>query len=82
MRARLPPAPILAVALALPLLSLVPSWEGYLAQSPPDRIFMGFRYMAADHYQYASFIRQAREDGRFLMENLFTSEPQRGVYIM
>lgn len=70
------------LALAVPLLSLLHTWQGHLAASPPDRVFMGFRYMAADHFQYAAFMRQAEQDGGLLMTNPFTSEPQRGVYVL
>ncbi len=79
---RLPPVPVLVLALAVPLLSLVHTWQGYLAASPPERVFMGFRYMAADHFQYAAFMRQAQQDGSLLMNNPLTSEPQRGVYVL
>jgi hypothetical protein len=38
--------------------------------------------MAGDHYQYASFARQAADDGRLFMENRFTTEPQSGRYVL
>ena len=75
------PVLVLFLAIAAPLLSLIHPWRGYLEASPPERVFLGFPLMPTDHYQYASFIQQAI-DGRFFMENLFTSEPQTGVYVM
>jgi hypothetical protein len=71
-----------AVALLVPLLSAVPTWHAYRAERPPDRVFLGFRFMAGDHYQYASFIRQAADEGRFAMENRFTTEPQKGRFVL
>ena len=82
MKARVPPASILLIALLVPLLSLIPTWQGYHYQSPPERVFMGFRYMAGDHYQYAAFMRQARDHGSLFMENPFTSERQKGVFVL
>lgn len=81
MKGRVPPVLVLCLALAAPLLSLVHTWQGYERATPPARVFLGFPFMPTDHYQYAAFIRQAA-DGHFFMENLFTSEPQRGVYVM
>jgi len=81
MKGRVPPVLVLLLALSAPLLSLIHTWEGYERASPPGRVFLGFPFMPTDHYQYAAFIRQA-SDGRFFMENLFTSEPQSGVYVM
>lgn len=81
MSSRRPPALVLVVALLVPVLGMLPTWQGYHFQSPPDRVFMGFRYMAADHFQYAALIRQAQYEGRFLMENRYTTEPQKRVYL-
>lgn len=82
MTARLPPAGVLILALAIPLMAAVPSLQGYLSAAPPDRIFLGFRYMAGDHYQYAAFVREARDHASLLMENPFTGEPQKGVFVL
>jgi len=81
MKGRVPPVLVLCLALATPLLSLVHTWQGSARATPPERVFLGFPFMPTDHYQYAAFIRQAA-DGRFFMENLFTTEPQSGVYVM
>ncbi len=81
MKGRVPPVLVLCLALVVPLLSLIHTWQGYQRAAPPARVFMGFPFMPTDHYQYAAFIRQA-SDGRFFMENLFTSEAQGGVYVM
>ncbi len=82
MKGRFPPAIVLILALVVPALNLIPTAIGYAGENPPDRVFLGFPVMPQDHFQYATFIRQASEDGRFLMENLFTGEEQRGVYVM
>jgi len=76
------PAVVLVIAVLLPLLNALPTWNGYLDERLPDRVFLGFRYMAGDHYQYASFVRQAADEGRFFMENRFTTEPQQGRYLL
>lgn len=73
---------VLLVAILVPLLSLIPSWYGYREAHPPERVFMGFRYLADDHYQYASFISQAADEGRLLTENRFTTEPQKGRFLL
>jgi hypothetical protein len=82
MAERRPPVPVIVLAVAVPLLSLVHAWQGRRAASPPERVFLGFRYMPADHFQYAAFMRQAQDGGGPLMKNPFTSEPQRGVYVL
>lgn len=74
-------AALAAIALAAPLLTLVPPWYGYHVASPPERVFLGFRHMAVDHYLYASFLRQARDTGSPFMQNRFTSEPQDARYV-
>jgi hypothetical protein len=76
------PAAVLIVALLVPLLNMIPTWDGYRNSSPPGRVFLGFRNMAGDHYQYASFVRQAAAEGRFFMENRFTTEPQSGRFVL
>jgi hypothetical protein len=82
MKERLPPAPVLLLALLVPLASLITTWQGYHFQKPPERVFMGFRYMAGDHYQYAAFMREARDGVGLLMYNPFTSDSQRGVFVL
>jgi hypothetical protein len=68
--------------LAAPLMSLVPTLGGYMAASPPERNFLGFRHLTTDFLQYASFIDQARESGSPLMKNRLTGEPQAGRYVL
>jgi hypothetical protein len=43
---------------------------------------MGFRYMPDDHYSYASFVSQSAEEGKFFMENRYTTEPQMGRFLL
>lgn len=61
---------------------MVPAWYGYYVQRPPQKIFMGFRYMADDHYSYASFVSQSAEEGKLFMENRYTTEPQKGRFVL
>ena len=82
MRARALPAPVLVLALVTPLLAAVPTWQGYHYQSPPERVFMGFRYMAGDHAVYAAFMREARDGVGLFMYNPFCSEPQKNVFVL
>jgi len=79
-RTIIPPV-ILLLAVLMPAATLLPSWQA-ARSAPEDQVYLGFRFMAVDHYQYAAFIRQARDDGRLLMENLFTGEAQRPSYLM
>src|SRR6058998_1024741 len=76
------PAAVLLLALMVPLLAMVPVWQGYHFEHPPERVFMGFRYMAGDHFQYAAFMREARDGQGPFMYNPFTSDPQRGVFLL
>ena len=73
---------VLVIAVVVPLLAMIPTWYGYRVQSPPQKIFMGFRYMADDHYSYASLISQSAEEGKLFMENRFTTEPQKGRFLL
>ena len=82
MKARSLPAPVLALALVVPLLTAIPTWQGYHYQSPPDRVFMGFRYMVGDHYVYAAFMREARDGVGLFMYNPFCSEPQKNAFVL
>lgn len=82
MKRILPPTAVLIIALLVPSLNLIPVLHAYASDAPPDRVFMGFRYMAGDHYQYAAFIRQVRDHGDLLMANPFTSEAQRPSYLL
>jgi len=75
------PAIVLVIAFLVPLLNVIPTIDGYLKASSPDRVFLGFRFMAGDHFQYGSLVRQAADEGRFFMENRYTTEPQRPSYI-
>jgi hypothetical protein len=47
--------------------------------TPLDAVFPGLLYNSDDHGVYFAWMRQA-ESGRLLFRNLFTTEPQRGVY--
>ena len=82
MKARLPPTPVLLLALLVPLISMIPTWQGYSFQQPPEKVFMGFRYMAGDHYQYAAFMREGRDGVGLFMYNPFTTDPQKGVFLL
>ena len=79
---RLPPAAVLVMAAIVPLLALIPTWQGYHFEQPPDRVFLGFRYMPGDHYQYAGFIREGMDGAGPLMPNPFTSDTQSGVFFL
>ncbi len=68
---RAPPLPVLLLALTLPVLAMSQTGQGYYFQEAPERVFMGFRHMYDDHYQYAAFMRQAQNGGGLLMRNPF-----------
>jgi hypothetical protein len=61
---------------------MAPTWYGYQAQHPPQKIFMGFRFMVEDHNSYATFVNQSAEEGRLFFENRYTTEPQKGRFIL
>lgn len=73
---------VLLISLLVPLLSMIPTWNGYREERPPGKVFIGFRYLADDQYTYASFIGQAADEGRLFMENRFTTEPQKGRFLL
>src|SRR5687768_18323267 len=73
---------VLLIAVLVPLLSMIPTWNGYVAERPPEKIFMGFRFMADDHFQYAGFISRSAEEGKLFTENPFTTEPQKGRFVL
>jgi hypothetical protein len=76
------PILVLVIAIVIPLLAMIPTGYGYLVQRPPEKIFMGFRYMADDHNSYATFINQSAEEGKLFMENRYTTEPQKGRFVL
>ena len=61
---------------------MLPTWYGYLAQRPPQKIFMGFRFMAEDHNSYATFVNESAEEGKLFFENRYTTEPQKGRFLL
>jgi hypothetical protein len=77
-----PRALIVTVALLIPILSLIPNLYSRLSEPPAGQLFMGFRFMTWDHYQYSAFIRQAHDSTALLMENPFTSEIQRPSFFL
>src|SRR5687767_8050814 len=48
--------------------------------TPLDAVFPWILFNSDDHGVYFAWIRQAR-DGHLLFRNLFTTEPQRGIYL-
>jgi hypothetical protein len=50
------------------------------ACAPPGTTFSGLLYAADDHCVYLSWAQQAAQ-GHFLLRNLFTGDPQRGIYV-
>ncbi|HXI04296.1 MAG TPA: hypothetical protein VNI57_14085, partial [Candidatus Saccharimonadales bacterium] len=76
-----PPVFVLVLALLAPLMTSLPAVSAALRQPPAGKVFLGFPYMVTDHLQYASFVRQG-EAGRLLMEDMFTTEPQRPSFIL
>ena len=54
-----------------------------MSSREPDRVFLGFRYMAPDYFQYLGFIREARDARNpILLANPFTGEPQGRRYVL
>lgn len=48
--------------------------------APPGSFFSGMMYAADDHCVYLSWEQQAAQ-GQFFLRNLFTGDPQRGIYV-
>ncbi len=71
-----------ALAVAAALATAAPTWHAWSVSRLPDHVFTGFRFMAGDHLQYAAFMRQARDEGRLLMENPFTGDRQRPSFVL
>ncbi len=69
----------IGIAIIAAVLVSIPAISGYFSQ-PPGYAFTGFDWQD-DFHLYASYIKQASEQPRILMENRFTTEPQAGVYV-
>jgi hypothetical protein len=66
-------------ALAVMLITCLPYL--YAARcAPPGTSFLGLMFVADDHCVYLAWEQQAAQ-GHFLLRNLFTGDPQRGIYI-
>lgn len=61
------------------LLALLPALYAVM-QAPDGLHYLGFEYNTDDHMVYAAWMRQAME-GRLLMDNRFTTEPQPSLTI-
>ncbi len=72
---------VVAVALALPALRLLPVAYGH-SLTTPDRVFVGFGFLPKDLIQYAAMMQQAKDEGGFFLRNDFTLEPQDGRYAL
>lgn len=70
---------VIAFAIGAAILSVLPNLYGMIA-APPGSVYQGFQWAADDHYVYAAWMRQAME-GRLLMDNRFTTDPQPGLTI-
>jgi hypothetical protein len=62
-------------ALILPIIWCLPVISGYLASSPPDRIFLGW-IRSDDFHRYGSFIEQTARQHRFLYLDYSTTDRQ------
>jgi len=78
---RPPPAFWLLPAL-IALLRLLPYQASLALEPPPGSIGVHMGYMPKDTLVYLSFIRQAAEDGTFLLANPFTTEPQAPRFVL
>jgi hypothetical protein len=74
------PVWVWVLIIGLPLLSSLPILGGYLASSPPERVFMGFDFIDDFHY-YGNYIHSYENNPLdFFILNRSTSENQDGRF--
>ena len=78
---RPPPAFWLLPAL-IALLRLLPYQASLALEPPPGSFSVQMGYMPKDTLAYLAFIRQAAEDGSFLLANPFTTDPQAPRFVL
>lgn len=81
--AKLPPTRtprwVLGLAACCALFSVLPNLVGTLL-APEGTVFLGYPYATDDHMVYAAWMKQAQE-GRFLLDNRFTTDAQPGLTV-
>jgi hypothetical protein len=63
-------------------LNLARPLDGSLAESPPERVFLGFRQEPEDHYVYLAMARWVSEHGGPATPDLFVTDPQDGRFLL
>jgi len=53
-----------------------------LRENGPDRVHLGFPHIPTDHYAYMMYASQTVRDGSLLTDNMFTTAPQDGRFLM
>lgn len=67
------------LALAVAVVVMLPAWLAWQA-TPAGGLYLGAQTAVDDHMVYAAWMHQAME-GRFFLENRFTTEPQPGLTV-
>lgn len=77
-----PPAAFWLLPAAIALLRLLPYQASVALEPPPGSVALQIGYMPKDTLAYLAFIRQAADDGSFLLANPFTTEPQAPRFVL
>ena len=51
-------------------------------QTDADTTYLGFPYLPTDHYAYMMYTAQTAKNGQILVDNMFTTSPQHGRFLM
>jgi hypothetical protein len=70
---------LLVICISLAIIISAPAFAGYWFQ-PDGYLYTGFDWQD-DFHLYASYIKQSSESPKIFMENRYTTEPQKGVYV-
>lgn len=77
-----PPAAFWLLPAVVALLRLWPYQASLVLEPPPGSFSLQIGYMPKDTLAYLAFVRQAAEDGGFLLANPFTTEPQANRFVL
>lgn len=77
-----PPAAFWLLPAVIALLRVLPYHASLALEPPPGSVALQIGYMPKDTLAYLAFIRQAADDGSFLLANPFTTEPQAPRFVL
>jgi hypothetical protein len=77
-----PPAAFWLLPAVIALLRVLPYHASLALDPPPGKVALQIGYLPKDTLAYLAFIRQAAEDGSFLLANPFTTEAQTPRFVL